>query len=262
MKSILLSVLIGLVLTDCPSIKYVEGGLSWNGWAGKSWECCKPNCAWTSVAGKGNECKVCDTNGNIIPDGNAKCHCEGGQATTCLSQVPFTESGCSNIGFAFAIVPFPDPSICGKCFEFTFTGQGRYETLLNQKKLKGKKLIVMASNIELDAQEGRFDILIPGGGDGINLNGHCYDIFGSNTGSKIGGLLTSCENEVGWGIPEEQIYTGRKQCLSQKCNSVFSNNTQAKKGCLFLADFLEAATAPLVTYREVECPTQLKSKYK
>ena len=147
-------------------------------------------------------------------------------------------------------------------FEFIFTGQGKYETQLNQKKLKGKKLILMASNVGLNVHEGRFDILIPGGGDGINFNGHCYDIFRSIMVPMIGGLLTSCENEVGWGISEEQVYTGRKQCLSQKCNSVFSNNTQAKKGCLFLADFLEAASAPLVIYREVECPAQLKSKYK
>ena len=44
----------------------------------------------------------------------------------------------------------------------------------------------MASNVGLNVHEVRFDILIPGGGDGINFNSHCYDIFWSNIGSMIG----------------------------------------------------------------------------
>ena len=52
-----------------------------------------------------------------------------------------------------------------------------------------------------------------------------------------------------------------KSCLTSKCNSVFSGDSQAKEGCLFLANFLEAAGNPEHTYKEVECPDVLKQKY-
>jgi hypothetical protein len=260
MKTILLSVLIGLTLTGCPSFTYVNGGLSGSGFASRYWDCCKPSCSWTSNAGSGNECKQCDARGNAISDKNAKSMCDGGPATTCLSQIPFYESGCSTVGYAFAAVPGAGPSICGRCFELSFTGQGKYETKKNHQKLKGKKLIVMASNIGYDVAGGQFDIMIPGGGVGI-FNG-CANIFGYNLGAQYGGLLSDCENQVGWSGSDDHIYSERKKCLSQKCNTVFSNNSSARKGCTFLADFLEAAGNPLHSYKEIKCPTQLKSKYK
>jgi len=260
MKTILLSVLIGLALTGCPSLKYVSGGYSGSGFASRYWDCCKPSCSWTANAGNGNECKQCDAKGKTISDKNARSMCEGGPATTCLSQAPFTVSGCSNMGFAFAAVPGASSSFCGRCFELTFTGQGKYETKLNHKKLKGKKLIVMASNIGYDVAGGQFDVMIPGGGVGY-YNG-CAGIFGNNLGAQYGGLLSDCENQVGWSGSDDQIYSARKSCLSQKCNSVFGSNSQAKNGCLFLANFLEAAGNPLHTFKEVKCPTELSSKYK
>ena len=56
-------------------------------------------------------------------------------------------------------------------------------------------------------------------------------------------------------------YTKRKECLVNKCNSVFSSNSDAQDGCLFLANFLEAAGNPLHTYQEIECPQVLKDRY-
>ena len=260
MKTILLSVLIGLVLTGCPTIKYVNNGYSGKGFASRYWDCCKPSCSWTANAGNGNECKQCDAKGKTISYKNARSMCDGGPATTCISQVPFTVSGCSNIGFAFAAVPGASFSFCGRCFELSFTGEGKYETKLNHKKLKGKKLIVMASNIGYDVAGGQFDIMIPGGGVGL-FNG-CSSIFGNNLGAQYGGLLTDCENQVGWSGSDNDIYTQRKTCLSKKCNSVFANNSQAKNGCLFLANFMEAAGNPLHTFKEVQCPTELSKQYK
>ena len=257
MKTILLSVLIGLALTGCPSLKYVSGGYSGSGFASRYWDCCKPSCSWTANAGNGNECKQCDAKGKTISDKNARSMCEGGPATTCLSQAPFTVSGCSNMGFAFAAVPGASSSFCGRCFELTFTGQGKYETKLNHKKLKGKKLIVMASNIGYDVAGGQFDVMIPGGGVGY-YNG-CGKILGYNLGAQYGGFLTDCENEVGYSLSDDQMYTKRKQCLVKKCGTL--PNAQAKNGCLFLANFLEAAGNPLHTFKEVVCPDELKKKY-
>ena len=196
---------------------------------------------------------------NNINDKSSKSKCDGGPSTTCLSQIPFVINGCDNLGFAFAAVPGGSGKICGRCFELKFTGSGKYETTKNHQMLKDKKLIVMASNIGNDVAGGQFDVMIPGGGVGL-FNG-CSDILGNNLGDQYGGLLTNCENEVGWNVDSNTLYNERKKCLTNKCNSIFSNNDKAKKGCLFLADFLEAAGNPLHSFREVECPQVLKDNY-
>ena len=244
---------------SCPAIKTVSGGMSGSGFASRYWDCCKPSCSWTSNAGSGNEARQCDAQMNIISNPNESSMCDGGRSTTCLSQIPFTIKGCDNLGFAFGAVPGAGPNVCGRCFLLSFTGQGKYETKLNHKKLAQKKLVVMASNIGYDVAGGQFDVMIPGGGVGL-FNG-CADIFGSgNMGAQYGGLLSDCENEVGWSLDDNSMYTKRKECLKKKCNSVFTNE-QAVKGCLFLADYMEAAGNPLHKYKEVECPQFLKDLY-
>lgn len=278
---LLLSCLIGLVLNacdccdqcndqqepeqpeiygDCPAIKYVFGGYSGSGHATRYWDCCKPSCSWAANSGSGNEARSCDISmNNVLSDYNTKSNCDGGQATTCLSQIPFTINGCDNYGFAFASVPAYGPNLCGKCFELSFTGQGKYETRKNHQMLSSKKLIVMATNIGWDVASNQFDILIPGGGVGY-FDG-CSKFWGSNLGAQYGGLLSDCENSVGYSYDDYTLYIKRKECLLNKCSSVFSSNPNAKKGCEFLANFMEAAGNPLITYRQVECPQVLLDKY-
>ena len=241
---------------SCPAINYISSDFAGNGFASRYWDCCKPSCSWPENA-NGNEARQCDKNMNIITDKYSKSMCEGGIATTCLSQIPFIINGCDNIGFAFAACP--SNNACGRCAILEFTGEGKYETKKNHQMLKGKKLIVMASNIGYDVAGGQFDVMIPGGGVGA-FNG-CADILGTNLGKTYGGLLSDCEDEVGYNDPDDTLYTKRKECLTNKCNSVFSSNDKAKKGCLFLANFLEAAGNPLHTYREIECPQVLKDRY-
>ena len=245
---------------SCPDIKYINGGLSGSGFASRYWDCCKPSCAWTGNAGAGNEARECDANMNILTNKNSKNICEnGGISTTCLSQIPFTIDGCDELGFAFAAVPGGGPSICGRCFALEFTGEGKYEIRTPQKKLKGKKLIVMASNIGYDVASSQFDIMIPGGGVG-NYNG-CDNILGTNLGQQYGGLLADCESSVGYSYSEDIIYEKRKECLTNKCNTVFANKATAREGCLFLANFLESAGNPLHNFKEVECPQVLRDRY-
>ena len=112
-----------------------------SGFATRYWDCCKPSCAWTENAGAGKEARQCDASMNILNDRSAKSMCDGGPATTCLSQMPMVVS--DNLAYAFAACPGSGPNVCGKCFELTFTGQGKYESKLNHKKIAGKKLIVM-----------------------------------------------------------------------------------------------------------------------
>lgn len=229
------------------------------GFATRYWDCCKPSCSWSNNAGYGNEARQCDVNMNLISDTNAVSKCDGGPSTTCLSQIPFTIDGCDELGFAFAAVPGNGPGICGRCFALEFSGEGKYETKKNHRQLKGKKLIVMASNIGYDVATYQFDVMIPGGGVGY-FNG-CSDILGTNLGAQYGGLLSDCENSVGWGLSDDDMYIKRKECLINKCNSVFAGKAQAREGCLFLANFMEAAGNPLHTFKEVECPQVLKDRY-
>ena len=244
---------------SCPAIKTVPGGMSGSGFASRYWDCCKPSCSWTNNAGAGNEARQCDAQMNVISNPNESSMCDGGRSTTCLSQIPFTIKGCDNLGFAFGAVPGAGPKVCGRCFLLSFTGQGKYETKLNHKKLAQKKLVVMASNIGYDVAGGQFDVMIPGGGVGI-FNG-CASILGNSMGAQYGGLLSDCENEVGWGGYDEDIYKKRKECLTKKCNTVFANKANAKAGCLFQAEFMEAAGNPLHTFKEIECPQVLKDRY-
>jgi hypothetical protein len=240
----------------CPNI-VAKGSTSGSGFASRYWDCCKPSCSWKENTN--NLASQCSNKGTTkSTDWGAASVCDGGSMSTCISQIPFTISGCDNIGFAYAAVP--TNNACGRCFELSFTGTGKYETKLNHQKLKGKKLIVMASNIGYDVEGHQFDIMIPGGGYG-KFNGCSNMGWSSNMGQQYGGLLSDCESEAGYSGGDDQIYKRRKECLVNKCNSSFGSDTQAKQGCLFLANFMEAAGNPNHTYREVECPSVLTAKY-
>ena len=244
-----------VVTGGCPKIT-VKGGASGSGFASRYWDCCMPSCAWNENSG-GNPTKACDAKGkNVIGNGSGSV-CSGGGGATCTSQIPFTVDGCEEYGFAFAAVPASNGGQCGKCFQLTFTGEGHYNsTNPNTKRLKskGKKLIVMATNIGGDVQQGQFDILIPGGGVGM-FNG-CSQMGWGNQGQQYGGLLSDCETEKNYKADQYA------QCLTDKCNKAFGNDTEAKKGCMFLVEWMESAGNPEHNYTEVECPDVLKQRYK
>ena len=242
-----------------PDLTVVSGGMSGSGYASRYWDCCKPSCSWSSIAVWGNEARQCNASMNRLYDYNIQSMCNGGTATTCLSQILFTIDGCDDLGFAFASIPARGANVCGKCFLLEFTGYGKYETKFNHQKLVGKKLVVMASNIGYDVINNQFDAMFPGGGVGY-FNG-CQSILGYNLGAQYGGLLSDCENSVGYSLDNYNMYTQRKECLVNKCNSIFSGKTTAKEGCLFLANYMEAAGNPMVTFKQVECPQVLKDRY-
>ena len=246
--------------SGCPTIKYVNGGKSGSGWATRYWDGCKPHCSWPEHA-NGNYSRQCTNKGKTEDTNYAgnKSVCDGqGTAMACTSQIPFTVNGCTSMGFAFAAVPGDAGPSCGKCYELTFTGEGKYETKPNHQAIRGKKLIIMATNIGYDvSNNGQFDIMIPGGGPGqFNKT----DLYGwGSQGETYGGLLSVCENEVGW--DENGMLERRKNCLIKKCEGAFGGDTEAIQGCKFLANFMEAAGNPLHNYKEIECPSVLSAKY-
>ena len=86
---------------SCPEIKYVENGASGTSGLSRGWNCCKPSCASTAEAAKGNAAKQCDSYMHRLFDYSTTSKCEGGEATACFSHVPFVIDGCDDIGFGF-----------------------------------------------------------------------------------------------------------------------------------------------------------------
>ena len=242
----------GQLTGGCPNIK-TTGGKSGSGWATRYWDCCKPHCS--GATNTSYHSKQCTNKGKTeSTDWGAGSVCSGGNMMACTSPIPFTIDGCDEYGFAFAAVPAADGGSCGKCFQLTFTGEGHYNsTNANTKKLKGKKLIIMTTNIGGDVQQGQFDIMIPGGGVGM-FNG-CSSMGWGAQGEQYGGLLSDCEKESNYNAG---TYA---KCLTEKCNKAFSNDEQAKKGCMFLVDWMQSAGNPEHNYVEVECPQVLKDRY-
>jgi hypothetical protein len=239
------------------------------GYASRYWDACKANCSWSGKAqalGSNTRCMNCGSTGmtEIAANDANRSSCDGGgNAYTCFNQIPKTIS--NDLAYAFAATP-GSGNDCGKCYQLQFTGTGKYATDANHRAIEGKTLIVISSNTGYDVSGGQFDILIPGGGVGKynaftdQLKG--FGINNPNMGEQYGGLLEACEKESGYNASSYQ------NCLKNKCNSVFSggNNATAiaklNEGCLWLANWMQAAGNPNVLYKQVDCPQDLIDRYK
>ena len=248
---------------SCPTFTKVEGGLEGKGWAERYWDCCKPLCSIKENADYGStypgrECHV-DTMG-LIHDHSTRDLCFAGAATTCLSQIPFKVEGCDDVGFITAAVPGND-RVCGKCFLLTFTGLGKYENRMSQSKLVGKKLVVLATNISYDSTGTVWRFLAPGMGVGVFTG--CPYVFGLTTdlGDEDGGFISDCMKEIGYEIDDSLIYTKRKECVVKRCKAAFTGQQKALSGCLFMANFMDAAPEPWFTYYQIECPDYVGERY-
>ena len=221
----------------------VINGNEQTGYATRYWDSCKPHCAWS---GKGGPvARTCKTDGVSRAGVDEASVCDGGNAGTCFDQTPQIVN--DTIAYAFAATP-GGGNDCGKCYMLTFTGNGSSSkgssTPSANSKIRGKHLIVMASNVGYDVAGGQFDLMIPGGGPG-KYNG-CGKMGISCAGAQYGGFLTTCNFD--------------KTCLINKCKQEYSN-TSLQNGCLFLANWMEGADNPEVKYVQVECPSALSAKY-
>ena len=222
--------------------KVIDGNEK-TGYATRYWDSCKPHCAWS---GKGGPiARTCQTNGVSQASVDDASVCDGGNAGTCFDQTPQIVN--DTIAYAFAATP-GGGNDCGKCYMLTFTGNGSSSkgssTPSSNSKIKGKHLIVMASNVGYDVGGGQFDLMIPGGGPGA-FNG-CGKMNISCAGAQYGGFLTTCNFD--------------KNCLINMCKQEYSNSS-LQNGCLFLANWMEGADNPEVKYVQVECPSALTAKY-
>ena len=280
-----------------PTLKNILGNGT-SGWNTRYWDACKPHCSQTSTDGEEGKPKitsqevyeashytarVCNINDIEIPTftyskglerywigiQNTPNACQeadpaSGGGFTCTDMAPVAV----NDTLAYAFVAGSDATTsCGKCFHLQYDGSfhdanesnGPKET---HKALKGKHIIVMASNIGHDVKPGQFDLMVPGGGPGI-FNALQLQITkpGIEWGATYGGFLTYCQNG------EKCGYDGTldcyQSCVKEMCDAAFADSKYPNllRGCHWFADWFMAADNPTYQWEEVECPQYLIDKY-
>lgn len=197
-----------------------------------------------------NSCRV---NNQLITDLSTKSSCEGGEAHTCYGLSPFKVTDTLSYGYAAT----SSGDVCGRCYQLQFTGES-YNSPGDpgSSALLGKTMIVQAINIGFDVGGGQFDILVPGGGVGaFNACSDQWGVSNDELGAQYGGFLSACKQELGYNAS----LSAYKSCLTQRCDNVFGSRGLAslQQGCLWYADWFEAADNPALKYKEVACPAQL-----
>jgi len=203
-----------------------------NGTTTRYWDCAKPSCGWTANANP--PAYSCDSNGMTHVGVNTQSGWDTKNkngAFECYNFAPWYDAG-TNLSYGF--VAFNGAN-CGTCFELQFTGGS----------ISGKQMIVQVVNVG-NISANQFDVLIPGGGVGIN-NACQYQWPGLNIGSQNGGFLTAAN--------------GNGSSAQTACHSAFTsltNGAQLVAGCDWFAGWFASANNPNVIYKQVTCPSQLK----
>ncbi|HEX2960048.1 MAG TPA: hypothetical protein VHO70_24660 [Chitinispirillaceae bacterium] len=250
----------------------ISGGQS--GWGSRYWDCCKPHCSWPEQTkryaancdkdGKEIPCFKTVTNGTWTGVQGTKSGCDqDGEAYMCYSHVPYAL--CDELALGFAAVP-ANTDICGKCYQIDFDGGFKHGTPKEAHLLmKGKSMIVMASNIGHDVGGGQFDMMIPGGGLGAFKSG-CQKQWGVDVNSEAlvgktyGGFTSSCQEKLGWDAGADEV----KSCVRSMCDNLFGKDPKLRDlydGCIWYVDWMNAVDNPTFTYKEVQCPQALIDLY-
>jgi hypothetical protein len=219
-----------------------------NAWASRYWDCCKPACGWTGNTGGRTPVKSCNKDNGQLSSYTDKNACEsGGTAYMCWNGAPF-QAG-PNLSYGFAAASGSNYS-CGRCYQLQFTGAGQQGQ--NNSHLNGKMMIVQIIN-NGGVGGDQFDLLIPGGGVG-QLNacgtqsspGGQWNVTNSDLGATYGGFLAGCN--------------GDKNCVRQKCNTIFANKPDLMAGCDWFLGWFGAADNPKLIAKEITCPNLLKQR--
>jgi hypothetical protein len=181
--------------------------------------------------------------------------CDGGDGYTCFNMAPYAVS--DKLAYGYAAVS-ASGDICGKCYQLDFKGSSyNAGDDPGSKALAGKTMIVQATNVGYDVSNGQIDLLVPGGGVGaFDACTNQWGVSAEEMGEQYGGFLAACKRDVGWNAEHDQY----KSCVKQRCENVFSKSGMQDllAGCLWYADWFEAADNPDLVFKEVECPTALK----
>ena len=270
------------------------------GWNTRYWDACKPHCAWISNGEEGKtdttseesyqkgmttarNCNIHDvevptftvgSGANVYWFGyegtnNACGNAKGKGVFTCTDMAPIAVNDTLSYGYVAGTAD----GKCGKCFHLQYDGSfkdasGNNAPKETHKALKGKHMIVMASNIGHDVgagtgdlPAGQFDLMVPGGGVGA-FDALSVQVNGANVnwGAGFGGFLTECQSKNGYDNTLE-VY---QQCIRDMCDAAFANAgfPNLLRGCHWFADWFMAADNPTYYIEEVECPQYLIDHYK
>ena len=254
------------------------------GWSSRYWDACKPHCSWLSSVDTTSEetyqaggtvarnCNIHDvevpafTLGHAVQQywmgyegTNSACVNENAGGTyTCTDMAPIQVN--ENLSYGYVAAPGGQfGGGCGKCFHLQFNGGNHANDVkATHKALKGKHMIVMASNIGYDVEEGQYDMLVPGGGVGaFNALSMQIGVPASGLGANGGGFLTECQQSLGW----DNTVEAYQECVIKKCDEVFKDWPNLLRGCRWYAEWYMAADNPTYNWEEVECPQYLIDHY-
>ena len=271
------------------------------GWNTRYWDACKPHCSWlrenpndvtradtSSDAayiadyGTARNCNIHDVEVPTFTLGDVSKSWFGYNGTrsacgdekekgvfTCTDMAPIAV----NDTLSYAYVAGTADSKCGKCYHLQYDGHFANEMENNPPRethlaLKGKHMIVMASNIGNDVAggnanlpAGQFDLMVPGGGvgafDALTVQVNKGRDF--NWGAGFGGFLTECQNKLGY----EATLVAYQTCIKDVCDAAFGDAglPNLLRGCHWFADWYKAADNPTYYIEEVECPQYLIDHY-
>ena len=269
------------------------------GWNTRYWDACKPHCSWISDGQEGKtdttteetyqagmttarNCNIHDVEVPTFTLGSAvKSTWFGYEGTnsactnakekgvfTCTDMAPIQVT--ENLSYAY--VAGTAEGKCGKCFHLQYDGSFKDASENNKPKathqaLKGKHMIVMASNIGKDVAggnaqlpAGQFDLMVPGGGVGA-FDALSIQVNGANVnwGAGFGGFLTECQSKLGY----DSTLAAYQTCVKDMCDAAFGNAglPNLLRGCHWFADWYMAADNPTYYIEEVECPQYLIDHY-
>ena len=246
------------------------------GWSSRYWDACKPHCSWLSSVDTTSEAayqaggtvaRNCNIHDVEVPafywmgyEGtNSACvNNNAGGTYTCTDMAPIQVS--ENLSYGYVAAPGAQfGGGCGKCFHLQFNGGNHANDVkATHKALKGKHMIVMASNIGYDVEAGQYDMLVPGGGVGaFNALSTQIGVPASGLGANGGGFLTECQQSLGW----DNTVEAYQQCVLDKCDQVFKDWPNLLRGCRWYAEWYMAADNPTYNWEEVECPQYLVDHY-
>ncbi|EWC47877.1 hypothetical protein DRE_02759 [Drechslerella stenobrocha 248] len=146
------------------------------------WDCCKASCSWEDHGSfVGNPVNTCGINGTRQTDWNLGSGCGDGESFSCQDQTPWSVNNTFSYGFVGALIDgYLERTWCCGCYELEFT----------TAPVKGKRIVVQASNSNYDSTgHSVFNIGIPGGYDYASA---CAKQFGQSdiNGKENDGVLT------------------------------------------------------------------------
>ena len=167
--------------------------------------------------------KTCDKQDNPLADADAKSGCEpGGKAYMCTDQTPWAVD--DNLAYGFGAISAKEEVKCCQCYKLTFTSSA----------IKGKSMIIQATNTGGDVATASFDIAMPGGGFGI---------------------FDACTSQ--WKA-SQKIWGAKYGGMSENMCSKVAPKLQ--KGCGFRWDWMQGTDNPDVDYEVVDCPAEIVKK--